>query len=217
MSIDHAFATLSSLHEPAPLDRSSLLVRVLDEVGWGVLILDDGHTLTYANPVARRAFGRAIALAGGRLAACRDEDQEPLSRALARARGGLRTMLPLARGDAATMAAIVPLRGVDPEDTDGRGVMVLLSRQAQADPVVIQLFACSHALTEAEGRVLALLCNGTCPNDIASELGVAISTIRTQLGAIRAKTRTASLRELAHRIAALPPMTSLPGIGAWRP
>ncbi len=215
MSVEHSCATLSPLHQRVPVDRTHLLARVLDEVGWGVLILDRGHELTYANPIARRALGGAIALANGRLVACRSEDQEPLRRALTRARGGLRTMLSLASGSAATMAAIVPLRGADSTHDDDRDVLVLLSRQVAADPVVIQLFACSHALTEAEVRVLSLLCNGACPNDIASELGVAISTIRTQLGAIRAKTRTGSLRELAHRIAALPPMTSLPGMGAW--
>ncbi len=208
-----------AVHRPPHADACAsalppgVLMRVLDEIGWGVLVLDGGHQLRYANPVARSALGQTIALVSGRIVACHGDDREPLRRALARAGSGLRTMLSLAHGETATMVAIVPLRHADAVDEDDE-ILVLLSRPATADPLAIQLFAGNHALTDSESRVLALLCNGSCPNDIASELGVAITTIRTQLGAIRSKTRTANLRDLVQRIATLPPMTSLPRLRA---
>jgi DNA-binding CsgD family transcriptional regulator len=59
--------------------------------------------------------------------------------------------------------------------------------------------------------VLAALCDGTPPRQIASALGVALSTIRSQLGAIRAKTGAASIRTLVRQVAVLPPL-----VGALR-
>lgn len=37
-------------------------------------------------------------------------------------------------------------------------------------------------------------------------LGVALSTVRTHIGTIRAKTGASSVKELLHRVAQLPPM-----------
>ncbi len=192
--------------------RADVLVRVLDEIGWGVLVLDARHAVRYANPTARRALGKAVMLQGDRLVAVHREDQEPLRRALGRAADGLRTMLTLAAPGAETIAAVISLARTPAAPDEGE-ILVLLSRPSAVDPLVIQLFACSHALTDSESRVLSLLCKGSCPTAIADELGVAITTVRTQLGAIRSKTRTANLRELVQRIAQLPPMTSLPRIG----
>jgi len=44
------------------------------------------------------------------------------------------------------------------------------------------------------------------PSDIAEKLGVALSTVRTHIGTIRAKTGASSVKELLHRVAQLPPM-----------
>jgi DNA-binding CsgD family transcriptional regulator len=66
-------------------------------------------------------------------------------------------------------------------------------------------------LTPAETRVLELLCAGVRPTEIAGRAGVAVSTVRTQIGSIRAKTGAASIRELVRQVAVLPPL-----VGALR-
>jgi DNA-binding CsgD family transcriptional regulator len=61
-------------------------------------------------------------------------------------------------------------------------------------------------LTSAETAVLQALCAGLDPMEIARHNGVAVCTVRSQIGSVRAKTGAASIRELLCRIAALPPM-----------
>jgi DNA-binding CsgD family transcriptional regulator len=70
----------------------------------------------------------------------------------------------------------------------------------------VHWFARSRGLTPAESEVLKLLCLGHEPAAIAARQQVAISTIRTQIGSIRAKTGVASIRELVQRVAVLPPV-----------
>ncbi len=58
--------------------------------------------------------------------------------------------------------------------------------------------------------MLIALCDGVPPAVAAAQHGVAISTVRTQIGSIRAKTGAASIRDLIHKVASLPPlMTAL--------
>jgi DNA-binding CsgD family transcriptional regulator len=54
--------------------------------------------------------------------------------------------------------------------------------------------------------VLEHLCTGQDPTDIAEQLGVAISTVRTQVSSIRQKTGASNIRELVRKVAVLPPL-----------
>jgi DNA-binding CsgD family transcriptional regulator len=72
-------------------------------------------------------------------------------------------------------------------------------------------FVRSVNLTPAETRVLELLCSGVRPTAIARQQNVAVSTVRTQIGSIRAKTGAASISELVRQVAVLPPL-----VGALR-
>jgi DNA-binding CsgD family transcriptional regulator len=49
------------------------------------------------------------------------------------------------------------------------------------------------------------------PTEIAQRQSVAVSTVRTQIGSIRAKTGAGSIRELVRQVAVLPPL-----VGALR-
>jgi DNA-binding CsgD family transcriptional regulator len=58
--------------------------------------------------------------------------------------------------------------------------------------------------TPAESRVALLLCGGLVPKQVASELAVSISTVRTHLRAILAKTGTSRQAQLVRLLATLP-------------
>ena len=81
---------------------------------------------------------------------------------------------------------------------------MLLGRMDSVGPLVVQLFARDHVLTDAESRVLHILGIGTRPSEIATELGAALSTVCTHLQTIRSKTCTNGLFELALSVAMLP-------------
>jgi DNA-binding CsgD family transcriptional regulator len=62
--------------------------------------------------------------------------------------------------------------------------------------------------TLIQRRVARQLCAGSEPIEIADEQGVALSTLRTQIGSIRAKAGHKSVRALLHTLARLPGMST---------
>jgi DNA-binding CsgD family transcriptional regulator len=84
--------------------------------------------------------------------------------------------------------------------------LLVLGKRRVCSDLPVYWYARSHNLTQAETTVLQALCKGKSPGDIASDHDVAISTVRTQLAAIRAKTHMQSLRELVNEVACLPPL-----------
>ena len=85
--------------------------------------------------------------------------------------------------------------------------LLVLGRRQSTDSLTVDFYARSHALTGAELNVLKALCAGARPKEVARAHGVSITTVRTQIGSIRTKTHTASIRELVDRVAALPPIS----------
>lgn len=197
----------------------SLLGAVLDEIDYGVMVVDAvSATLLHANRLAleEARTHRTLDLAGNRVSAPDGAGQRALSAALLAVRQGRRSLLALraAPGDAEMAAAdgggrdaavrvsVVPLAN---DGGAARALLVFGKRQV-ADTLSVGFYARAHALTPTEDAVLLSLCRGLRPTQIASEHGVAISTVRTHVNSIRVKTGTSSIRELVNRISALPPM-----------
>lgn len=194
---------------PLPLPASPLghlLARALDELDYGIALLGADGEVLHLNHRARQLLDASLALqwSGTRLAASDPQDAATLQEALhAATRRGLRRLLALGRGAARQSAALVPVEA---------GVAALLLGKSQVcEDLSIQCFARNHALTAAETRVLSGLGSGARPTQIAREQGVKLSTVRTQIGAIREKTGADSIGALVRQVAALPPM-----VGALR-
>jgi DNA-binding CsgD family transcriptional regulator len=87
-------------------------------------------------------------------------------------------------------------------------VLLVFGKRQMCESLSVQYFAQNHGLTLAEAQVLRALCGGDAPGEVAARQGVAMSTVRSQLGSIRAKTGAGSLRDLVHQVAVLPPVLS---------
>lgn len=112
---------------------------------------------------------------------------------------GLIRMLCLTVGTRTLHAALTPL------DVQGqRLALLLLGNDASCGPIELQLFAQLNGLTAAEARVLAGLNRGRRPAQIAREHEVALTTVQSQISAVRAKTQSASIFSLVARLARLP-------------
>lgn len=187
------------------------LLGMLDEVDYGMLLLTGETHLAHANKAARRDLDaqHPLQLLGQEVRARLPQDVAPLRAALADAtRTGRRRLLRL--GDAATRCsvAVVPL----PPGADGvRPVLLLLGRRKVCEELSVENYARAHALTLAETQVLKGLCEGLPPQQIARRQAVALSTVRTQIGSLRAKTGADSIRTLLAQVAQLPPMLSALG------
>jgi DNA-binding CsgD family transcriptional regulator len=192
-------------------DPAAWLVRMLDEIDYGMLLVSSDADVTYLNHAARRELdGRhPLQLHGRTLGAHRPHDVAPLYDALAAAQRGLRKLVMLGEGAQRVSVSVVPL-----PEVAGQGeplTLLVLGKRQVCEQLSVHGFARSFSLTPAETRVLQHLCEGVRPTDIATEAGVAVSTVRTQIGSIRSKTGAASIRDLVRQVAVLPPL-----VGALR-
>ncbi|MCY7315781.1 MAG: helix-turn-helix transcriptional regulator [Rubrivivax sp.] len=198
------------------------LAGMLDEIDYGMLLVGADVQVLYLNHAARLEMdGEHPLQAGHGLHARRHEDAAPLAEALAAARRGLRRLLTLGAGAQRVSVSVVPLaapstaaggasagaRATDAEPT----TLLVLGKRRVCEQLSVRGFARSLKLTPAETRVLELLCAGVRPTQVAQQQGVAVSTVRTQIGSIRAKTGAASISELVRQVAVLPPL-----VGALR-
>jgi DNA-binding CsgD family transcriptional regulator len=186
---------------------SSVLMRVLDEIDYGVMLVDALGTLRYANQLALREMlaGGPLRLANGRVGAVNPVDQHVLTGAVADALRGLRRLFTAGHNGGSLPVAVVPMQG---DDSFGEPLALLvLGRRSAADSLTVDFYARSNGLTSAESTVLKRICVGLKPKDVAREQGVAISTVRSHICSIRNKTQTGSIRELLNRVAVLPPIT----------
>ena len=172
-----------------------------------MLLLDEEAIVVHANQAALSELDaeHPLQLLGRELRARHSRDVQPLHAALdAAVNRGLRTLLPLGEGSRQTCLSVVPL---GPVGDDVRTVtLVILGKRQLSAELAVQGFARTHQLTPGETRVLVALCNGRDPAEIAALHGVALSTVRSQIGAIRMKTGAPNIRALARQVAVLPPL-----------
>jgi DNA-binding CsgD family transcriptional regulator len=225
----HAAAGLQALvgyKGPERRSAASLLTRwlaqMIDEIDYGMLLLTADGQLLHANHAARAELdaGHPLQLSGRTLRARWAQDVAPLHDALAAAQRGLRRLLTVGAGEQRVSVAVVPLGtagtfGTPGDPTGGAATLVVLSKRELCEALSVHWYARAHGLTQAETRVLEGLCRGLQPREIAQAHGVELSTVRTQVGQIRAKTGADSIRALVAQVARLPPLVSaLRGGGA---
>lgn len=199
----------ASTEVPRHMASPETMLRILDEIDYGLALLSAGGHLRHANQLAfelLRGAG-ALLLRAGRVQTRDAAQQTELALAVAAAIDGRRRLLTLATADGECPVALIPLADAGlPSDGPPMCLMLMGKRQA-CEWLSLTFFSQAHGLTPAEASVLRALCGGQPPKNIARDLGVAVSTVRTQIGSVRSKTQTHSIRELVQRIAALPPIT----------
>lgn len=199
-------------------DAGPWMMRMLDEIDYGMLLVTPDAQVSYLNHAARLELDgqHPLQLLGSTLRAHRALDVAPLYDALAAAQRGLRRLVTLGEGAQRVCVSVVPLPTAGGQ-VDTRVTLLVLGKRQVCEQLSVQGYARSVGLTPAETRVLEQLCAGARPGQVAASAGVAVSTIRTQIGSIRSKTGAGSIRELVRQVAVLPPLVgALRGNGATR-
>jgi DNA-binding CsgD family transcriptional regulator len=207
------------LHDSArvaatPAAMPNCYALMLDEVDYGMLLVADDMLVLHANHVARAELDaeHPLQLLGAALRVRHPQDVAPLREALAAARErGLRRLLSLGAGEHRLSLAVVPLPAAAGDETL---TLLMFGKRRVCETLSTHWFAREHGLTPAEARVLTGLCDGQPPVQIARQQGVAISTVRAQIGAIRIKTGSASISALVRQLAVLPPLVGVLRTGA---
>ncbi len=214
----------------SPHSEIALLRTALNQVDYGLVAVDaDTAALQFANCPGRsalegrlsaagtRQFSTGLRIVDGCVTTCRDGHGDSLRTVLQRTKAGLRGFLSLGSGDQAASVAVVPLTPAPVVDRDtylGRSgaiggtsyALLVFAKQHLCDDSTVAMFARDRGLTNAEGQVLAQVCKGLRPSEIADQQGVQISTVRTQLRSIRIKTGSDTIRQLVGKVSILPPM-----------
>lgn len=194
---------------PDPVSAGMLLRCVIEHVDYGLALIHIAtRKLRLANQPALIAMGgesghsSGLCVIDGQVQALRQPDERTFERSLTLARSGVRDLLNVGKDNKRTSVAVVPLTG--PAD-DGHALMIF-AKPRLCDASAMALFARACDLTAAESNVLAAVCEGMRPHEVAEQHGVQVSTVRSQLLSIRQKTRCASIRELVQTVSLLPPM-----------
>lgn len=197
-----------------PLGAAAMAL-VLDEVDYGLVLVDADDQVQHANHAARAQLqaGLPLQLQGRRLVACRDRDTAALQAAMDNARRrGLRTLVAVTTGlgQRATLA-VTPLQ-TGPA-AHASGVLVMLGKRRMCEELTALSFGKAHGLTPTETQVLMHLCNGDSPAEAARRCGVKVSTTRTHISSIRTKLGAHNLDEMMRTVALLPPLVGSLRVG----
>ena len=213
---------------PAAGELGHCMTRMLDEIDYGMVLLTADAQVLYLNHTARLELDgdHPLQMLGSALRAGRPQDVAPLHDALASALRGLRKLVMLGAGAHRVSISVVPLPGGNQSThatTDSHAAhggharqddlrpatLLVLGKRQVCEQLSVQGYARSMRLTPAETQVLELLCAGVRPTQIARLQNVRVSTVRTQLGAIRMKTGAAGISDLVRQVAVLPPLLTV--------
>jgi DNA-binding CsgD family transcriptional regulator len=201
--------TEAALVAPAVRDAaaSGLLGLVLDELAHGVLLVDRAGAVLHMNEAARHELSRRQLAMPGRIlpAALNVDDARALLEALVKAGDGKRSLVAFhGAGRPPLSVAVLPLKSSAVPAT--ACAALVFARASVCDSLMLCFFARSHRLTPAEEQVLNILCQGYSAPEAARQLKVAVSTVRSHVRSLCAKTQSSGVRELVSRVAVLPPV-----------
>ena len=182
-----------------------LLHRFLDALDFGVAMLDPAARVLYANQSvhAMASDPSTSRWLGGLPKGV--TTHEPLARLVNACVHGQGGGVVLGDGSGQLLALALPLENSANRPHSQPGAcMLLLARHGQAavPDFVMRIFG----LSPAEARLLPLLLRGCTPQQIAQELGVKVTTVRSQLSSVFAKTGATRQQDLIRLLGRVPPM-----------
>ncbi len=197
---------------PPGLDADSgsdMLSLLVDILAHGVVVVGERGQLFHVNQAGRAELNRhrLLSKVGGEIQAVSPVNHKTLQDALHKAAGGKRSLINLSAEGMSLSLAVVPLkRGADAWDCR---IALLFARAEVCESGMVGFFARTHGLTPTEEQVLIILCRGLSAPEIALQMKVAVSTVRSHIRSLCAKTSTSGVRELVNRVALLPPVAPL--------
>lgn len=201
------------LPQAAPLPDPQIGARgladaLINQIECGLLACDAQGRLLFANRAALRELAQAqvLKLEEG-LVRCVQTASLEFQAALRDATELQRArLLQLGQDSLRTMVTVTPVWHAHPHQ---RTALVMIGRRMPGSPLAVQMLALRHGLTPTETRVLTALLSDMPPRAIAAAHGVGLSTVRTQIQAVRNKLGARSIDALLLQVAELPPITTL--------
>lgn len=195
------------------------LEETVDSLSTGIILTEDQGRIAYLNEAAERILkaGHALKALNGRLTAAVPRARAPLARALAEslagkapATAGRHAIAIPAEEGGGLVASVLPLEwqaGRNPLAALPGAAAVIVQDPGETAPMPAEALAELYGLTLAESRVLEHIGQGETPQEAAERLGVSLTTVKTHLQRIFAKTETARQADLVRLVTrATPPI-----------
>ena len=194
-----------SPHSPHSQQLPDVLALLLSKLSYGVLVLGKQRRVLYANEAALRELERCgvLMVRDSTLQTLSLIDSKTLCTALLHAAAGKSSLLRLAASGMALTLSVVPLGGNPASECDHIGLF--FARGELSESGMFSFFSRGHGFTPTEEQVLVLLCRSLSTPEIALQLKVAVSTVRSHVRSLCVKTGSSGARELVNLVARLPP------------
>lgn len=185
----------------------------LDALPCGVVVASAAGDVLFANSAAERLARDGDGLVLGKrdvgLGAAHPLEAQALRRlvhdAASGGAGGATKLTRLPAGTAlGLLVSPLPLPYRDPAIGRTAAALVIIKDLADEQPPAAEWLKTLWGLTEAEAQVAVSLFAGHDAEEIAVQRSVGITTVRTQIRQILAKTGASNLRDLVRRLAGLP-------------
>lgn len=195
------------------------LEETVDALSTGIILTEDQGRIAYLNEAAERILktGHALKALNGRLTAAQPRARAPLARALAEclagkapATTGRHAIAIPAEDGGGLIASVLPLEwqaGRNPLAALPGAAAVIVQDPGETAPMPAEALAELYGLTLAESRVLEHVGQGETPQEAAERLGISLTTVKTHLQRIFAKTETTRQADLVRLVTrATPPV-----------
>jgi DNA-binding CsgD family transcriptional regulator len=185
----------------------ALLRQMLDAIDYPVLLTTADGRLLHANHAgrARLHLAHPFLLLEGRVAGSDAAAAAGLIRLLRAGARGDRCLEILQEGRHLVPVAAAPVRGSG-LPVPANLVMLTVARGNPCEDITLVGFAKAMGLTVAERRVLQGLIDGQAAPEIARSLLIKVSTARSHIRSILAKTEMSGIRGLLRQVSLLPPI-----------
>ena len=199
-----------------------LLLETLDLVDLGIMLVDRGARVLYANRAARTQLSDSavVRLSAGRLTPFSAKSSAGLRAALASfspnkgCRPQYGAVVPLADADGVIRAAswMLPLASGRRNgfEQHGVGCVALFLREIGCrGPISGEFFTRSYGVTQAELRLLDRLAEGKTVSEAGQVLHISLNTVKSHLKSLFAKTGTSRQAELMRLVLNSTPPASM--------
>jgi len=194
--------TLSGLLGQQVIERQSLS-GLIDQLAVAVLLVDKRGQLVRSNPAGERelACANVVSSVNRSVSFSDHEANRALGQALSLTSIAPQTIAATGRDGHRHLVAVLLI------DAKTGTFAVLINRQEEEMPQIGKHLARLYGLTPREVCVLMLLLQGAGPEEAAASMGVAVTTVRSHLNSLFAKTGTSRQAELVQKaLASIPPV-----------
>ena len=190
---------------------AALLSTLLDELAFGIAVVDGRRRLLYSNRIAdiQLREGGGVRIAGGVLEGTDQRETRGLQNAIDRARQSHRSYLAIGAHQPKSEIAVVPV--VEAPGPTCDLAAIIFEKNVKACGLGLYFFARAYRLTQAEERLLSCLWAGAGVAEAAATVGCAPNTARAHVRSMLIKTAQPSLRALTSRLGRLPPVATRTG------